>query len=565
MAAAAETTTMSGEGISIKELTRQLVENKRDAFEKNFSEARLLPEDATILLVIAIIQKIDWGVHTILDTLRVFARENKETLIILLNFDCSHFFKEKGIISDLPSSQLIHLAATSSPAILHEFLQFVEEVLSEEERIALINKPVLEGPFKNLTALEISVLESSKDDIYNENVRLLRDYGAQIEIKTPGTRKIKKFQPDRINRPYSRFNNTVNWLKREKPPNWQSTIRTIIANPRGPTPTPRMITVAKEKDSLLKLLHEAILANNIEEVERIVSMDDIDINNSFVDLKDGYGPQNVLIRAIQAKNDDIVKLLLKIGADPNYGHHDGYPIHFALIHSASPKIFKLLFKYGGDISNINPDTNETVLHYATEMDGTGNASMVDAILEQIKNGSKVDIDAVSTEGKTALTNAINTDNDDITMSLLNAGADPNVGRWRGQPMHLAVINDFPLGELIKRGGNYRLINPETQDTLLHVAANMDNLALVKQLVNVGKLNVDSPNSDNETPIDIARKNQNKEMFDIMIKESIFDQSELLPFSPADEERETSTTASTKGGKRTRRKRFIKHKATRRVR
>ena len=296
-------------------------------------------------------------------------------------------------------------------------------------------------------------------------------------------------------------------------------------------------------------LHDAILAKNEEEIRRIAQ--EIDINNIFIDHDDGWGPQNALTRAIAVSNaggsanPDIIKLLLELGANPNHGFYDGEPMHTATF-LESAEIIDLMEEYGGDISKINPETNETILHYAME---TENPLLIDAILQKIANGAKVDINVVTCQGKTALTDAISSGQHDIALSLLKLGANPNVGGWEGQPMHLAVVNDFPLGELIHRGGNHKLVHPETGNSLLHVAANMNNLDLVKQLVNNGGLSGAYPNEEGVMAIDIAIENENREMYDFLVEKSVFDSEEFPRFTPG---------ADGEAGKR-KRKRTRRHK------
>ena len=241
-----------------------------------------------------------------------------------------------GVLSDYGGLP-IHLAASGDPTFLSEILNFVNEKYTERERLELVNTPIPRGPGANLTPLEIAVLAAKGEPRYRHNIELLRDYGAETELKEG--QKVKKFQPDRAN-PRSHFNSIAHWLNNKRTKSTMDPkVRTMLLKSIK-EPTLRMIATMKqemkieeEEEDLIKSLHAAILAKNEEEIIRI--------------------------------------------------------------------------------------TNE------------------------IAEGADVDIDAVSSDGTTALAHAMTGDDHDIVIALLDAGANPNAGRWDGEPMHLADANDFP--------------------------------------------------------------------------------------------------------------------------
>src|SRR5690606_35000703 len=135
-------------------------------------------------------------------------------------------------------------------------------------------------------------------------------------------------------------------------------------------------------------IFEAVAANQVDRVTDLLETDP--------DLLDrisehGFSPLGL---AAHFGNEDIVRLLLLKGADPNLPSQNGYnvyPIH-AAVTSNFETITKMLIEAGADV-NVVQTSRTTPLHTAAQ---NGNIELLIVLLEQ---GARVDIK--NDTGKTA--------------------------------------------------------------------------------------------------------------------------------------------------------------------
>ena len=149
--------------------------------------------------------------------------------------------------------------------------------------------------------------------------------------------------------------------------------------------------------------------------------------------------------ALYNKNAEVVKALLKGGADPNARHKNwkATPLHLAAMYNDNPAVVKALIESGADTNAPTKRGNSTPLHWAVMYN---------------KNA-------------------------EVVKTLLKGGADPNARtkKWKSTPLHLAA-------KFNENGARFR------QVTEALIAAGADLMAL---------------NKDLNTPIDLAGKRKKK--------------------------------------------------------
>ena len=107
-----------------------------------------------------------------------------------------------------------------------------------------------------------------------------------------------------------------------------------------------------------KNIHCAVMANDAQEIIRLVNRNKWQVN--VVSLNGGFTP---LHWACNSSEDEIVMLLLELGANPNaISNEKGSPVHWAV---SERNLIKLgyLIQYGANLE-IQDDKGKTPLHWA---------------------------------------------------------------------------------------------------------------------------------------------------------------------------------------------------------
>ncbi|XP_065565796.1 putative ankyrin repeat protein RF_0381 [Artemia franciscana] len=317
------------------------------------------------------------------------------------------------------------------------------------------------------------------------------------------------------------------------------------------------------------LLHHAVMEGKADLCN--LGKESADLCNLLIqsgaelDATNVYG-ETPLGTAIRTSNLDLVKLLLKHGANPNCGESFGSapPLHMAIIIMAakegSADVCNLLIKSGAEIDATDVD-GETPLGTAIK---TSNLDLVKLLLKRganpncgeclhlaVKKGgadlcnllikSGAELDATNVYGETPLGTAIKTSNLDLVKLLLKLGANPNCGEC----LHLAVKKgsadvcnlliksgaeidatnvhgETPLGTatktsnldlvklLLKRGAN-----PNCEECL-HLAVEKGRADMCELLIDSGA-KLDAMNANKDTPLLIAIRNNNLELVKLLLK------------------------------------------------
>ena len=151
---------------------------------------------------------------------------------------------------------------------------------------------------------------------------------------------------------------------------------------------------------------------NAEEVRRIISSG-INPNLSWADAKALGKGAIPLLHAIIRGHDDVVKVLLDMGADPNRGTENGLtPLNFVKLHGNSTGVVKLLLEAGADPNKGN-DNGIKPLHLAA---GTCHTEMVRLLLD-----AGADPNAATVTGETPLLWATEHGHEDSVQLLMDRG------------------------------------------------------------------------------------------------------------------------------------------------
>ena len=247
-----------------------------------------------------------------------------------------------------------------------------------------------------------------------------------------------------------------------------------------------------EENKLTIFKYAAYRQQKIDMVKYLVEEKKLDINE-----KDGWG-YTPLHYAVESNNENLVKYLLKHGADIN-----------ALLHWAAAnnveKLVKYLVEHGADI-NKEDVRGKTPLYLAVEYN---NKNLMKYLVEH-----GADINKEDEDWWTPLMSAINSGNENIVKYLVENKADINKQNKSGiTPLYWAVYinNESIVKYLVEHGAD---VNKEDVRgyTPLHRAAGSNNENLVKYLVE-HRADVNKKNILGKTPIMLAKSDRIRRYLD----------------------------------------------------
>ncbi|KAI5365832.1 Putative ankyrin repeat-containing domain superfamily [Septoria linicola] len=211
--------------------------------------------------------------------------------------------------------------------------------------------------------------------------------------------------------------------------------------------------------------------------------------------KDGiYTP---LCSAIRDNHEDLVERLLQAGADPNLPALE-HPIYKCVTYHRT-HILPMLLQAGADLNK-----PKGIIEHAVAHDDQ------DALVYLLDH--KVDINARSAAGHTALTTAIRENKMDLIDFLLGHGADPAV-RGQDWPISLAVKNPQILAKLLPYIPTSKIIKG-----ILEMAVVADQLESVKMLVAKG-VDVEEKNGGVFSPLTTSIRENRKDIFRYLVDEA----------------------------------------------
>lgn len=164
---------------------------------------------------------------------------------------------------------------------------------------------------------------------------------------------------------------------------------------------------------------EAIRSNDAATVAALVPK--VDVNGT------GMADMTLLVSALRQlrttpDQHEVVRVLLKAGADPNKGVEYEIPLEMALqvVDKSGPEPVRLLLEAGANPNALN--SSDTPLFFA----GAGNSADVEILKLLIKHGA--DLNRTGPKGERVLFAAANARNWKVVLFLLQNGVDSRVGQ-----------------------------------------------------------------------------------------------------------------------------------------
>ncbi|MFO7876409.1 MAG: ankyrin repeat domain-containing protein [Desulfovermiculus sp.] len=255
-------------------------------------------------------------------------------------------------------------------------------------------------------------------------------------------------------------------------------------------------------------LHEATIAGNLEEVQRLVAQG-ADISAQW---NKGY-QDTPLQMAVSKGHLHIAEYLLDQGADPNLtGKHSIRPPLILAAENADIEMAALLLQAGADV-HVHSAHKGTALDIAA---ADGSRDLVQLFLN---HGASLEEE--SPAGRSPLHAAVENSQQEAASLLIAAGAELNTRDKHGRtPLVLALLNnDLELGKMLLAAGAG--VDEEFTDgnTFLHLAAGLkeESENWVKQLIDAGA-DVSKTNEYGLLAFDFAVRENNVRSAELLFSE-----------------------------------------------
>jgi ankyrin repeat protein len=197
-----------------------------------------------------------------------------------------------------------------------------------------------------------------------------------------------------------------------------------------------------------------------------------------VQTVDEYG-ETPLTLACSNGNARLVKKLVEAGADVNAARWDGTTALMLAANSGNAEAVNLLIARGAKVNAAEVRKGQTALMWAA---AEGHSAVVKMLIEH-----GADVKIVSKTGYTSLIFAAVKNDAQSVKSLIAAGADPNTKLPDGTPISVAatILRSGAASIALVEGGADVKIADQRGNTLLHAAAQLGDLELVKKILAKG--------------------------------------------------------------------------------
>jgi len=227
-------------------------------------------------------------------------------------------------------------------------------------------------------------------------------------------------------------------------------------------------------------LHFAVFENHLEVVKHIIEQ------GADISITAGRFDQSILHDAAERGNVDMVKYLLEKKVNINSKTREGYtPLHKSVL-AGKLEVAKLLIENGGQYDEKSGPKGNSIFHDGAER---GWLKIVEYLLEL-----GFDINALDSEGNSALSKAMSTSMFDVVWYLIKEGADLKSGFTKSSILQSAVEkNNLKLVKYLKNSTNID-INTEDKEgyTVLEHAALLSHKDLFVYLYEEEKLLDEKP-------------------------------------------------------------------------
>ncbi|XP_057328463.1 putative ankyrin repeat protein RF_0381 [Microplitis mediator] len=216
--------------------------------------------------------------------------------------------------------------------------------------------------------------------------------------------------------------------------------------------------------------------------------------------------------AILASDEDFIDYLLDNRVDVNDVTRCGAALHLA-VHQKNIKLIKKLVDAGADINVTSLDNNFTPLHLAVD----GND--IELVKFLINQGANVNV-KVACSQRTPLEIAVSQSNDALIDLLLSNNADTNLSKNSNETaLHLAVKleNLTLIKTLVEAGADLNAHSPAYKVTPLYLAIDQNHYGIAEFLITQGAdVNYIFDIKGNCTLLHIAVRNKNENMIEFLL-------------------------------------------------
>jgi len=297
-----------------------------------------------------------------------------------------------------------------------------------------------------------------------------------------------------------------------------------------------VILFAFSMTALAQDIHKAAQEGDTEKVKSILEQ-----NPTLLDSRNDNNLTPLIISSIHG-NIDVVRLLIKKGADINAGDNEGSNALHNAAASGQKEVIELLLSKGVDV-NLGDNNGMTALHFVAtrgyfecgkllvakgaevnvkERNGrtplffavrSGNIEFCQLLIDE---GAEVDIK--NNYGRTPLTYAIWRNSEPLVELLVKKGADINFKDVDGNaPLHQACREGKKaIAKLLIANGANTELKDNTSHTPMHIAANYGFSEIVKLLIAKG-VNVNVKDDGGDTPIHGAAWSGDKVSVELLLK------------------------------------------------